>query len=141
MEAQRRARMESGLGAEDALAMRLRRAEEEKQRVLHEFDEKARARAEEPGARETALRERHANAEQAKQEALQQMYDMNRAKAAAYNKGTSRPPMNSFLPHLASLAVSPHSDEAAFEQLHLHAFARNRRSSDAPYSVESSPVI
>jgi len=86
-EAQRRARMESGTGAEDAVAMRLRRAEEEKQRKLLEFEEKARTRSDEMGARETALRERHANAELAKQQALQQMHEMNRAKAAAYNQG------------------------------------------------------
>jgi len=86
-EAERQARMESGLGAEDAVTMRLRRADEEKQRKLREFEEKARTPSDEIGARETALRERHANAELVKQQALQQMHDLNRAKAAAYNQG------------------------------------------------------
>jgi len=81
--------MESEMGSEDAVKMRLRRAEEDKQRILREFEEKARARADDIGAGETALRERHANAELAKQQALQQMHEMNRAKAAAYNQGTS----------------------------------------------------
>jgi len=86
-DAQRRARLESDMGSEDAVAMRLRRAEEEKQRKLREFEEKARTRSEDVGAREAALRERHANADLAKQQALQQMHEMNRAKAAAYNQG------------------------------------------------------
>jgi len=84
-EAQRQARME---GSEDAVAMRLRRADEEKQRKLREFEEKARTRSDELGARETALRERHANADLVKQQALQQMHELNRSKAAAYNQGT-----------------------------------------------------
>jgi len=86
-DAQRRARLESEMGSEDAVAMRLRRAEEEKQRKLLEFEEKARARSDEIGAGEAALRERHANAELVKQQALQQMHEMNRVKAAAYNQG------------------------------------------------------
>ena len=87
-EAQRRTRLESDMGSEDAVAMRLRRAEEDKQRKLREFEEKARTRPDEMGAREASLRERHANAELAKQQSLQQLYEMNRAKAAAYNQGT-----------------------------------------------------
>jgi len=85
-DAQRRARMES---EEDAVAMRLRRAEEDKQRKLQEFDEKARTRSDEMGSREAALRQRQADADLAKQQALQQLHEMNRVKAAAYNQGTS----------------------------------------------------
>ena len=90
-EAQRRARLESDAGGEDAVALRLRRADEDKRRILAEFEEKARDRSDEMGARESALRERQANAELAKQQSLQQLYEMNRSKAAAYNQGTSLP--------------------------------------------------
>ena len=86
-EAARRAREEGG---EDAVALRLRRADDDKRRKMAEFDDKARASralADEMGAREAALRERQANAELAREQALQQLYDMNRAKAAAYNQG------------------------------------------------------
>lgn len=72
---------------EDAVAMRLRRAEEDKQRKLQEFDEKARTRSDEMGSREAALRQRQADADLAKQQALQQLHEMNRVKAAAYNQG------------------------------------------------------
>jgi len=88
-EAQRQARLESDLGSEDAITMRLRRAEEDRQKKLRELEEKARTRPDEVGARETALRERHANAELAKQQTLQQLHEMNRAKTAAYNQGMS----------------------------------------------------
>jgi len=88
-EAQRRARLESEMGSEDAMKMRLRRAEEDKQRKLQELEEMARTRPDEIGAREAALRERQANAEQAKQQALQQLHEMNRVKTAAYNQGMS----------------------------------------------------
>jgi len=88
-EAQRRARLESDTGSEDAITMRLRRAEEDKQRKLRELEEKARTKPDEIGAREAALRERHANADLAKQQTLQQMQEINRTKAAAYNQGMS----------------------------------------------------
>jgi len=88
-EAQRRARLESDLGSEDAITMRLRRAEEDRQKKLCELEEKARTRPDEIGAGEAALRERHANAELAKQQTLQQLHEMNRAKTAAYNQGMS----------------------------------------------------
>jgi len=88
-DAQRRARLESELGSEDAVALRLRRAEEDKRRKMQEFDEKARTRSDEIGAREAALRERQANADVAKQQALEQLYEMNHSKAAAYNQGNS----------------------------------------------------
>ena len=88
-EAQRRARLESDLGSEDAITMRLRRAEEDRQRTLRELEEKARTRPDEVGSGEAALRERHANAELAKQQTLQQLHEMNRAKTAAYNQGMS----------------------------------------------------
>jgi len=101
-EAQRRANM----GSEDAVAMRLRRAEEDKQRKLREFDEKARTRSDERGAGEEALRERHANADLAKQQTLQQLHEMNRAKTAAYNQGMSPPHHASFPSHFISSHLS-----------------------------------
>ena len=103
-EAQRRARLESDAGAEDAVAMRLRRAEEDKLRKLREFEEKARERSDEMGAREAALRERQASADLAKQQALQQLHEMNRTKAAAYNQGTCvrRVPRPATSPRIAS---------------------------------------
>jgi hypothetical protein len=82
LEEARRAR----LGTEDALAMRLRRADEEKQRRLQEFDEMARQQKE-IGARELAIRERQENAEKERQQRLDQLRESSRAMTGLYNIG------------------------------------------------------
>jgi hypothetical protein len=86
-EAQRDARLASEAGQEDAVAMRLRRAEEDKQRKMREFEEKARERSQAIGAGEEALRLRQTNAEQERQRSLEQLHEVSRVKTAAYNTG------------------------------------------------------
>lgn len=82
-EAERKAREANN---EDALAMRLRRAEEEKQRKLREFDEKAREQKE-IGAAELAIRERHQAAELDRQRRIGQLVEMGRVMTSTYNMG------------------------------------------------------
>jgi hypothetical protein len=84
-EAQRQARLEAG--GEDAVTMRLRRAEEDKQRKMREFEEMARQKPDGIGAGEEALRQRHANANLERQKSLELMHEVSRVKTAAYNVG------------------------------------------------------
>lgn len=84
-EAERKAREANN---EDALAMRLRRAEEEKQRKLREYDEKAREQKE-IGAAEIAIRERHQAAELDRQRRIEQLVEMGRVMNATYNVGVA----------------------------------------------------
>jgi len=69
--------------------MRLRRAEEEKQRKLREFEEKAREIKTEIGAGELALRERHESAEIDKQRRIEHLVQMGRVMTSTYNMGVS----------------------------------------------------
>jgi len=69
------------------LTVRLRRAEEDKQRKLREFDEKARERKTEIGAGELALRERFESAEVEKQRRIGQLVEMGRVMTSTYNMG------------------------------------------------------
>jgi len=85
-EAERKARLENN---EDALSMRLRRAEEEKQRKMREFEEKAREKKTEVGAGELALRERHEVAEIDRQRRINNLVQMGRVMTSTYNMGVS----------------------------------------------------
>lgn len=86
-EAQRAARIASEAGAEDAMTMRLRRAEEEKQRKMREFEEMARQRSDGIGAGEEAIRQRQANADLERQKSLDHLAEVCRVKQSAYNTG------------------------------------------------------
>jgi len=86
-EAQRNARVEAY--GDDALTMRLRRAEEEKQRKMLEFEEKARERKTEIGAGELAIRQRQETAELDRQQRLENLRETNRAMSATYNIGVA----------------------------------------------------
>lgn len=103
-EAERKARAD----VEDALTARLRRAEEEKQRKLREFEEQARQNKEQLGAAEEALRQRQANAEQERQKRLQQLSEMHKVMSTTYNVG-----VNDILQENKVSAEAPESSQVA----------------------------
>ena len=67
--------------------MRLRMAEEEKQRKMKEFDAQAAQAKTGVGASEEALRMRHAKAEEEKQKKLDQFKEVGKSMSSAYNVG------------------------------------------------------
>ena len=66
----------------------MRKAEEEKQRKLKEFEDKARQpKPDTLGAGEQAIRDRQAHADAEKQRKLEQMKEMGKVMSLSYNSG------------------------------------------------------
>lgn len=74
---------------EDLTTVRLRRAQEEKQRKMREFEEQAKQQRQTGSAGEDAVRQRQIKAEEEKQQRLQHLRDMGKVLSTVYNTGVN----------------------------------------------------
>lgn len=87
-EAQRQARLQQHT-TEDAVTVRLRRAAEEKQRKLKQFEDRAKEQRQTVGPAEEARRQRQAAAEQERKQKLEHFKEMGKIMSAVYNLGVN----------------------------------------------------
>ena len=82
-----RQRKEREAGHEDAITMRLRLAEEQKQKKMQEFEKQAKEGRKDIGTVEKNIREKRAAADAEKQRKLESYTEMGKTMAQAYNTG------------------------------------------------------